>query len=555
MVALLLLLVAASPVRSFENERQLLDRRLEMLGRILPDGYDVKADAAHVAQLARTAGLSSVDVLPRPPADATGQDHGFVVVDVSALGLYVEVDRFFRDAALSGRLIDVISLTLTPTPHESVHLATVLRLPYRPAGAPLPPPPEGWEETLRGAPRVAQTAFLRDQALALARSETIARLRRARRNPRLFLSELAAVTRGRPVTLGRAELTDAFRVQGLTIGEGPARELMYRFESGFFRISDFGLVRDGACHRFEVAGTTPVVGIEATLPLPAEDPFLQDESPCRVDRDAATLPSVRLPGNGKAGSGPLTLRLRDVDLADLFFALHRLTGESFVVDGGVTGRVGVDLLGVTLEEALREIAKLGLSISPPGGIRRVALQGAAPRTWPSVSVPPPASFALKRADVRGLLGAMADAEPGLASLGPSGFLGNVSLWAAGVPLLDLRAAMLDAVGLAEQIEEGQRLLQRPTGTEEELTPVVGAARPRRLALAPDAVTPMDFELAGVGSAGSAWLAFAYTPGGTLNAYPVGAALDAGRVVGINSTDVVLGSDEGNLRLPLEPLDR
>ena len=62
-------------------------------------------------------------------------------------------------------------------------------------------------------------AFLKDQSLAVAKSEAIAELRRTKRNPRLFLSELAGVVRDRPVIFTRASLGDEFLVSGLTVGE------------------------------------------------------------------------------------------------------------------------------------------------------------------------------------------------------------------------------------------------------------------------------------------------------------------------------------------------
>ncbi len=42
---------------------------------------------------------------------------------------------------------------------------------------------------------------------------------------------------------------------------------------------------------------------------------------------------------------------------------------------------------------------------------------------------------------------MAEMDPSLAALGPPGALGRVSLWTTNQPLFDLRASLLDAVGL------------------------------------------------------------------------------------------------------------
>ena len=46
-----------------------------------------------------------------------------------------------------------------------------------------------------------------------------------------------------------------------------------------------------------------------------------------------------------------------MDIADLFMVLHRMTGQAFLVDGDVTGRVSVDFNRATLEEALGLLQK------------------------------------------------------------------------------------------------------------------------------------------------------------------------------------------------------
>ena len=106
--------------------------------------------------------------------------------------------------------------------------------------------------------------------------------------------------------------------------------------------------------------------------------------------------------------------------------------------------------------------------------------------------------------MRELLAVMTDMEPGLAALGPPGSLGRFSLWAQDVPLLDLRAAVLEAAGLSEHFEEGRRILERKTGADEALAPVAGTSPERRLALAPEDLAVLEFELAGVASAGDGY---------------------------------------------------
>jgi hypothetical protein len=539
--------------RPFSEERLLLDRRLETLRRILPDGPVSTADVLHLRMMAESAQLGRVEIEARPPVeDGT---HGEVAYDLTALGGYDEIDRFFRQVALSHRLVDVERLILSSAPERLIQLEASLRLPYWPIVAPLPPPPES-ARRLSGVPRPTLEAYRRDQSLALAKSEAIATWRRARRNPRLFLSELAAVVHERPVMIGYAALGESFTVRGLAVGEGTVQGLESRFERGFFRISEFLMAKQGACHRFEVHGTSPVAGPDAELPMPLDDPFVQEETPCRVDRDAARRIVVRgsTPSANKPGSGPLTLRLRAVDFADVFQVLALVSGSGFLVDSDVVGRVSLDATQVTLGETLALLrGKAQVAIEESGRVRRVSKVGRDPQT----SEPgggEPVSFALKRADVRELLAVMTDIDPALASLGPPGFLGRLSVWASGVPLLELRADVLDAVGLVEHVEGDRRMLGRATGSDQPPVPVAASVADRRLRLRPEDLAVLEFELAGVASNGSRWIAFAYSPTGQLHGYRVGDRLSDALVQSIESTDVVLETSEGPLRLALPPID-
>ncbi len=548
--ALLLLWLAVVPTRPFPDERHLLDRRLEAVRRVLPDGPTGAADAALVRELAERAGLTRVESQARPPVESASS--GVVVVELRAMGRFHEVDRFFRQLALAPRLPDVESLTLTNAP-GTLQLGALVRLPYRPAAAPLTLVPEGARAAVNGVPRPAADAFLRDQALLLDKAQALATWRRARRNPRLFLSELASVVRERPTALVHAQLGDEFLVRGLTVGQGVARQIESRFERGFFRVSEFLMARKGACLQFEVRGRAPVVGPDAALPMPADDPFVQDEAPCRVDRDQGRPLTVK--AGGPKGTGPLTLRLRDLDLADVLQALHLLSGDSFVVDGDVAGRATVELVRVSLEEALQALAKAAeLRYSGAAPLRRVSVERKTP--------PPPfavsggatrMTFAVKRGEVRDLLAVMSEADAGLAALGPPGFLGRSSLFARDAALLDLRSALLASAGLSERMEEGRRVLER-AGGQDEPVPVAARNTEERLVLAPHDLSVAELELAGLGSAdGTEWLALAYAPTGVLMSYKAGAKLVDGSMRSTSETDVVVDSDEGPLRIVLAPL--
>jgi hypothetical protein len=554
LLAIVTLLAAPEVTRPFTDERRLLDRRLETLRRILPDGPTPAADAALLGQLADSARLAKPRVQARTPTESAGR--GEVVLEVSALAGFEEVDRFFRAVEGSHRLIDVANLTLTATTGDVLQLATVLRLPYWPKSSPLPPPPEFPKGRLAGASRRERDTFLRDQALAYAKSDAIAEWRRARRSPRLFLSELAAAVRERPVALAFVSLDDTFTIRGLGLGDGPLRALESRLERGFFRMSDFLIARQGVCQRFEAHGRAPVAGPDAELPIPTEDPFELDASACRPDRDDTTR-SIEVKGRAATaknpGSGPLTLRLRDVDLADVFYALAVLGFGGYVVDDGVSGRVQLDLTRATLDEALAAIRKAAnVDLAEVGPLRRVCLaRGTPPHTVAAGGML--ASFSLKRAEVRDLLAAMADVDPALATLGPSGFLGRVSVWTRDAPLAALRAAVLDAAALDERIEDERRIVERRNGATETPAPVAPTGAPSRLSLRRDELTVREFELAGIGSSNGRRFAFAYSPGGELFAYAPGDRLFDGAVRSIEEGDVVLDTEDGPVRLLLPPL--
>lgn len=554
--ALGVLLLVAAAERPFTEERELLDRRLETLRRILPDGANPGSDVALVTELAHGARLMGLEVLPRGPVENGAR--GEVPLELSAVGSYSEIDRFFRLVALSPRLIDVDHLALTAAPDGPVKVTALLRVPFRPAAAAVPTPPEGFRPRDPTVPRPQADAYARDQMLAAQKSETIATIRRARRNPRLFLSEMAAAVRERPVILTHASLGDEFSVRGLVLGEASLRALESRFERGFFRVSDFLITRRGACYRFEVRGRSPVVGVDAEIPLPAEDPFLPEEAQCRADRDAGPAVLVRGPSSKAptAGKGPLTLRLRDVDTADVFNVLHVLTGEAFIVDEDVTGRLSLDLVRVGRDEVLAALEKSGLSIATGAGMLRVSRSGAAALRAPlSVDASPVVRFAAKRADVREVLAAMADADAGLASeAAPGAALGRLSVFGRDVNAAGLRAAVLEAAGLAERAVEGRRIVERAQTPAETTAPIAGTAR-RRLWLGPADVAVSEFALAGLAAVNDDWVAFSYSPLGALQAYKSGARLADGVVRTVQSTDVLLTTDEGDLRVVLPAIPR
>ena len=389
----------------------------------------------------------------------------------------------------------------------------------------------------------------------MAKASTIAELRRARRNPRLFLSELAGVVRDRPVVLTRASLGDEFLVSGLTVGEANMRSLESRLERGFFRVAEVLVARQGACHRFEVRGRAPIVGLDAEIPLPNEDPFDQEDVACRVDRDSGRPTVARNQAPRGATRGALHLRLRDVDVADAVQVLHLLTDQAYLVDEDVRGRVSLDLAGVDADQVLQALEKTGVVVSPPGPLRRVSKSRVEAPKAPAGGDAPKVTLSLKRTSVRDVLAVLAEAHPPLAALAPSGPLGRISLWAREASASDIRAVVMQAAGLSERLSGEERLLERAGGTAETLGPLAGAGAARRLVMRPQELAVEEFELAGIALGADRRLALAYAPSGTLYAYRAGERLANGVVESVESTDVLLATEEGPLRLLLPDLPR
>jgi len=235
-----------------------------------------------------------------------------------------------------------------------------------------------------------------------------------------------------------------------------------------------------------------------------------------------------------------------------------------------TRRNPFELARVSLEETLAALAKgANLRISEPGLIRRVsnaAGEGPAPKKPAAKSKPAPAddappvstataSFELKRASVREILAVMTDVDPALASLGPPGSLGRASLWVRDTPLATLRPAILESAGLTERLEEDRRILWRPGGAGETPLPVAAESTPPRLVLRAPDLSLLEFEPAGIATGGAGFFVFAYAPGGTLLTYRAGERLANAVVKGVESTDVLLDTDDGDLRIEIPPLPK
>ena len=339
------------------------------------------------------------------------------------------------------------------------------------------------------------------------------------------------------------------------------RALESRLERGFFRVAEVLVARQGACLALRGARKAqPGGGARGGDPAAQRRPLRPGGRVLPADRDNGGRSSSARPVlEGARRARPQHVRLRDVDMADVFQALHLVTGQGFLVDDDVRGRVSVDLDRLTVDEMLAVLGRTGIRVSGSGRVRRVSRgvgreagpAGAAPAA--EAGGPPRGTFSLKRAPVRDLLAIFGEADPTLVSLAPRNPLGRVTLWTKDVSMSDLRTAILDAVGLSERQEDGRRVLFRPEGPAEAVVPLGELPSERRLVMRPQDLTLTEFQVAGVVATGGAWTALAYLPTGTLGAYRVGDRLADATITEVHSTDVLLATDEGPVRLTLPPL--
>jgi hypothetical protein len=116
----------------------------------------------------------------------------------------------------------------------------------------------------------------------------------------------------------------------------------------------------------------------------------------------------------------------------------------------------------------------------------------------------------------------------------------------------VRSAVIDTAGLTERTEEDRRVVERPGGTVDAPTPVARAGSEARLSLRREDLTVAEFQLAGIAAAGESFQVFAYAPTGQLYGYRPGDRLADAVVREIQTTDVLLETEEGPLRMALPP---
>jgi hypothetical protein len=313
-------------------------------------------------------------------------------------------------------------------------------------------------------------------------------------------------------------------------------------ESPGFQVAGMRIRSSGDCQAFSLTVRLPVG--EPAWEI-GDDLFeRQIAAVCGTD----STPAGQVAARGSATGAGLTLRLRDVDLADAFQALHQLTGRCFVLDQDVTGRIRVDLEGTTLDEALAAMRSVGVAVGP-GPMSRVSRAGVAPAA--AASARPysgaPVSLHFKNAVLIDVLRLFADIA--VRKVRTTRVVnGRVSMFCRETPWDQALEAIAASAGLTAVVEKDAVLVgpvaafgdARRSGLVDVTDARTTDDAPRSGSVgdaAPAGLDIADLRLVGVAEVDGAWRAYAYGPWRKLHALDAGQELFDGRVRAVGPSGV------------------
>jgi hypothetical protein len=273
-------------------------------------------------------------------------------------------------------------------------------------------------------------------------------------------------------------------------------------------------------------------------------------------RAGALCAAVPEPASGRvavrgAAGGALSIHLRGIALADLALVLHDLTGEGFVVDGDVGGRVAVEVESATLDETLAALGATGLSVGKPP-LRRLSRAPVASAAGDFTGEPVTLSF--QDADLADVL-CVFEEITALRVRVPPALAARANIHVHDLPWDHSFAALIAAAGLGYSIDGTQVFVGPPAAVEEtgraswpDACDGFAAADGSPVAqLHPPAVElgAADLTFLGVASDGEARRGYAYGAGRRILRLAPGDRLYDARVASVDARGVTLALDGGD----------
>ena len=394
-----------------------------------------------------------------------------------------------------------------------------------------------------------------------AQIATLERLRNER-PPGWAVIALATVGKetGEHVMLSRARLGDEVVLEGVAVGVPARAGLKSALERAGLAVHRLDIESSGECRRFTASARRPER--RWLTETGTDDPGrrLFDHRIAEVCTPAASSP---LAVAVKGSAGELDVRLRDVDVVDVFRVLHELTPASFVVDDDAEGRLNVDFERATLEQALEAMAGTGLAISE-GPLRRVSRRGAAPS--PSRAIPgsgEPVSLSFKDGDLIDVLRLFADISEREVWTAPVLDAG-VNIFCRDLPWDQVLSSIAATAGMVTVIEKERMFVGPPALARAPWTSAVALAGGK--VTSPRTSVPSwlalrglvklgaeDLKVAGLVRSEGRWSAYAYGPGRTFWSLAPGTELYDARVESIGPTGAAFKTEDGRrVELTLAP---
>jgi hypothetical protein len=535
---------------------------VELEKRFYPPAETWDEDVATLMQRARAAGLADVRVTPGSAAPILLDDGRPSPLELRRLTLagqaeYGAVHLFLSFLARTPRRVDLEKVRLAAAPEGTVGYSLQLGVPvFTGASAPLPPPApptSAGARTPEEAYASAREAFLRTHLAALsARAAQLEALRRVfalyekrAERARAFaaLAQLDRANDELDFALTEVRLEDGITVEGVAVGAAARAAVGPALAAAGLAVRDVPFSRQGPCHRFSITAPVPAPEVEFAG-APGNGPFdATTAAACAAPEGRAR---GRIAARGTDAKG-LTLRLRGVEVPDLFRVLHTVTPLGFVVDGDVDGRVDVDYERASLDEAFGAMKAAGI-VGQVGALIRVSnsVSGVAVEPPKSDHTGHPVSLDLKDADIRDLF-AMFGMISGLRFEVPAGVDRRMSVFAQEQPWDRVVDAVTDSAGLRYRIE-GDRVLLEEKSPRRPVARAPAAGRHPREARK---VAVEDLQPAGAALVDGTWQAYAYGPGRVLWTLSPGARFLDGEVNAVTASAVTFdaGGKVVEVKLP------
>jgi hypothetical protein len=347
-----------SQIAAARQQVMKLEMDVEREKRFYPPAEMWQDDIASLMERARAAGIADLQPTPVTVAPILIEGGRPSPLEMRRLTLagqaeYDAVHRFLDLLGRAPRRTDLEAVRLVAAPKGGVAYTIQLGLPVY-TGDPAPSPPSVPRVSTAGARTpeeasvMAREAVLRAQLAALiARTAALQGLQRvfalhveraARARVFVALSRFHRACEKLHVALTELRLEEGITIEGVAIGAAARAALGPALGEAGFSVRAAPFAREGWCHRFSVTATLPVRDIE-DADAPGTSPY--DAAAAAACAAPAGRTRGRIATRGSDAKG-ITVRLRGVDVPDLFRVLGTVTPLGFVVDGDVDGRVDVD---------------------------------------------------------------------------------------------------------------------------------------------------------------------------------------------------------------------